>query len=84
MFASGDEGLLLRSCDGAWTVVPTGVKANLDGLWGTSIRDAFAVADSDGTILHHDAARNRPRRDQLAEHRNPALCRRRAHSSYRQ
>jgi hypothetical protein len=33
---------------------------NLDGLWGTSGRDVFAVANSDGTILHYDGTRWAP------------------------
>lgn len=53
VFASGEEGLLLRCREDGWRAVPSGVEGNIDGLWGVSAKDVFAVAD-DGSILRWD------------------------------
>src|SRR5882757_6161951 len=38
----------------AWRIVPSGTVKDLNGVWGTSASNVWAVGD--GTILHYDGA----------------------------
>jgi hypothetical protein len=55
LFAAGDGGTLLRYNGTAWTVVPTGVTADLTDVWGTSATNVY-LTTSDGRVLRYDGS----------------------------
>ncbi len=56
VFVAGSDGLLAHFNGISWTFFNSGVKGNLNGIWGTSPCNVYAVGNG-GVILHFDGKR---------------------------
>ena len=53
VWSVGDQGLVIRTKDGAktWTTVKSGAAGALRAVWGSGVEDLYAVGDG-GRIAH--------------------------------
>ncbi len=67
VWAVSAQGAILRLRDGAWSLVESGVRSALRGIWGASESDVWAVGAA-GVLLHWDGIAWTPWSNVTPEH----------------